>query len=297
MSMRLLKMLGCLVALTLATQVPAFTQAPATQAPATQAPAAGQRGAGAARGPQFTSPTFARIQARTYEFKDGPAPVQLPYEVFVPSKYDRSKPTPLIVALHGLTIQPSQIIRYQGLTDEAEARGYIVVAPMGFNVRGWYGGRGTGRGRGRGGENDPENLGELSEKDVMTVFDMVRKEFNVDPARTYLMGHSMGGGGTIYLGSKYNQYWAALAAYAPAVSLEIDATLAKLRNTPMFIVQGDNDNLVNVAGTRRWVEAMKTLNMNYIYKEVAGGDHMLPVTSSPDTMKEMYDFFEKHRKK
>jgi len=131
----------------------------------------------------------------------------------------------------------------------------------------------------------------------MTVFDMVRKEFNVDPARTYLIGHSMGGGGTIYLGSKYNQYWAALAAYAPAVSLEIDGTLAKLRNTPMFIVQGDNDNLVNVAGTRRWVEAMKTLNMNYVYKEVAGGDHMLPVTSSPATMKEMYDFFEKNRKK
>lgn len=301
MSIRALKVFGGIVTLTLATQVPAFTQAPAAgQASGTQAPSAGQRGAGAARGPAFTSPTFARIQARTYEFKEGPAPVQLPYEVFVPSNYDRAKPTPLIVALHGLTIQPSQIIRYQGLTDEAEARGYIVVAPMGYNVRGWYGGRGTGRGSsgrglGRGGENDPENLGELSEKDVLTVFEMVRKEFNVDPARTYLMGHSMGGGGTLYLGSKYNQYWAALAAFAPAVSLDINTTLAKMKSTPIFVVQGDNDNLVNVAGTRRWIEAMKASNMNYIYKEVPGGDHMLPVTSSPQTMKEMFDFFGKYR--
>jgi poly(3-hydroxybutyrate) depolymerase len=217
MSMRSLKTYGCLVALTLATQVPAFTQsAPAAQTPTTTA--RGQRGAGAAqRAPAFQSPTFARIQARTYEFKEGPSQIQLPYEVFVPSKYDAGKPTPLIVALHGLTIQPSQIIRYEGLTDLAEERGYLVVAPMGYNVRGWYGARGTGRASERGdAANDPANLGELSEKDVMNVFEMVRKEFNVDRSRTYLMGHSMGGGGTIYLGSKYKDNWAALGAFAPA---------------------------------------------------------------------------------
>ena len=295
MSMRSLKMFGCLVALTLATQVPAFTQsAPGAQT----APARGQRGAGAQRGPVFQSPTFARIQARTYEFKEGPAPIQLPYEVFVPSKYDAAKPTPLIVALHGLTIQPSQIIRYEGLTDLAEERGYLVVAPMGYNVRGWYGARGTGRAGGRGdAANDPENLGELSEKDVMTVFEMVRKEFNVDRSRTYLMGHSMGGGGTIYLGSRYKDNWAALGAFAPAVYLDPDATLAQIKDKPVFVVQGDNDNLVSVERTRTWIEKMKSLGMNHVYIEVAGGDHMRPVTSSPDHMRRMFDFFDQARKK
>ena len=33
----------------------------------------------------------------------------------------------------------------------------------------------------------------LSEKDTMNVLEMVRKEFNVDDNRIYLMGHSMGG--------------------------------------------------------------------------------------------------------
>jgi len=31
----------------------------------------------------------------------------------------------------------------------------------------------------------------------MNVIAMVRKEFNVDDARTYIMGHSMGGAGAI----------------------------------------------------------------------------------------------------
>jgi predicted peptidase len=298
MLMRSLRALGWVVAVSVATAIPVFTQQPAQTG---QTAGRGRQG-GAASRPAFDSPTFARIQARTYEFKDGAAPVQLPYEVFVPSKYDKSKPTPLVVALHGLTIQPSQIIRYQGLTDEAEARGYIVVAPMGYNVRGWYGARGTGRapqgrvGRGADTSNDPENLGELSEKDVMTVFEMVRKEFNIDRSRTYLMGHSMGGGGTIYIGSKYKQYWAALAPYAPAVYLDIDATLAQLKDMPIFMVQGDQDALVNVERVRPWAEKMKTMGMNYIYTEVAGGDHMGVVTSSPETMKRMFDFFEKARK-
>ena len=65
------------------------------------------------------------------------------------------------------------MIRYEHLTELAEERGYIVVAPMGYNNHGWYGSRGSGRGpTGRGGgatNDDPENLGELSELDVMNV--------------------------------------------------------------------------------------------------------------------------------
>jgi predicted peptidase len=126
---------------------------------------------------------------------------------------------------------------------------------------------------------------------------MVRKEFNVDPSRTYLMGHSMGGGGTIYLGSKYKQYWAALAPYAPALYLDIDSTLAQLKDMPIFVVQGDMDALVDVNRTRPWVERMKSLGINHIYIEVAGGDHMGVVTSSPDTMRRMFDFFDRSRRK
>src|SRR5882724_9986168 len=78
-----------------------------------------------------------RIEKRTYDFKD--AGKDMEYALFVPSTYDKTKKSPLIVALHGLGSNPQQIMRYRGLTDLAEKNGYIVVAPMGYNSGGWYG--------------------------------------------------------------------------------------------------------------------------------------------------------------
>jgi poly(3-hydroxybutyrate) depolymerase len=164
------------------------------------------------------SPTFARIQTRTYDLKEAGRPME--YELYVPNKYNRSRPTPLIVALHCLSAVAHDVIRYEHLTELAEERGSIVVAPMGYNNHVWYGSRGRAAIGGPGGganSDDPENLDELSELDVMNVLGLVRKEFNIDPNRTYLMGHSMGGGGTWYLGMKHPELWAAIAPAAPAI--------------------------------------------------------------------------------
>src|SRR5690606_41054004 len=111
-----------------------------------------------------------------------------------------------------------KIICYSTTIDSAEEGGDIVADPMGYNVGGWYSSpviRGPG-GRAFGGENAPENLSELSEKDVMNVLAMIREEFNVDESRIYLTGHSMGGAGTLFLGSKHADIWAAIAPVAPA---------------------------------------------------------------------------------
>ena len=156
--------------------------------------------------------TYGKIEKKTYEFKE--AGKEMEYALFVPSRYDKDKKTPLLVALHGLGGNPQQIMRSRGLTEQAEKYGYIVVAPMGYNSRGWYGVRGGG---GFGKKNDdPPNLRELSEKDVLNVLEQVRKEFTIDEKRIYLMGHSMGGGGTWHLGTKYPDLWAGLAPIAPA---------------------------------------------------------------------------------
>ena len=87
-----------------------------------------------------------RIERRTYEFKE--AGKEMEYALFVPSGYDKAKKAPLIVALHGLGINPQQIIRSRGLVEQAEKYGYIVVAPMGYNTSGWYGFFGPGAGFG-----------------------------------------------------------------------------------------------------------------------------------------------------
>jgi len=99
----------------------------------------------------------------------------------------------------------------------------------------------------------------------MTVFEMIKKEFNVDENRTYLMGHSMGGAGTIYLGVKYASIWAAVGAEAPATApaglTPENYSLEPAKNIPMIIVQGDMDTLVPVAGTRLWIDKMKDMKM------------------------------------
>jgi predicted peptidase len=138
---------------------------------------------------------------------------------------------------------------------------------------------------------DPAKLHEASEKDVMNVLDMIRKEFNVDPNRIYLMGHSMGGAGSIYLGVKHASIWAAIGAEAPATA-PAGLTPDTFSLEPA-IVQGDMDTLVPVAGARLWIEKMKELKMTYQYVEVPGGDHgSVLTTGAPD----IFAFFGKHTK-
>jgi len=235
--------------------------------------------------PRDTASKLGQIQTRTYDFKAAGKPME--YTLFVPSGYQKDKKTPLIVALHGLFSNPQQMIRYRGLTQLAEKHGYIVVAPMGYNSRGWYGSRGqTSR------FSRPENLGELSEKDVMNVLDLVRKEFNVDEARIYLLGHSMGGGGTWHLGIKYPDLWAALAPIAPAIEGSPDG-LEKIKHIPVIVVQGAKDPLVRAERTRRWVEKMKALKMDYTYIEDPNGGH---VAVAFEHLPRIFEFFNRHTK-
>ena len=302
------------------TQVP-IAQQP-TQQPAPAAAAAAGRGGRGAIDP--------RVQQRTYLFTD--TGEQLPYAVFVSSKVSKEKKNPLIVALHGLGGDHNTMMRANAL-QLAEEGGYIMVGPMGYNSGGWYGaparynGGGPGGRRGANGAppsgappsgapqgqaagrpaapppaggsaiTDPARLHEASEKDVMNVLDMIRKEFNVDENRTYLMGHSMGGAGTMYLGVKHASLWAAIGAEAPATApagLTPDTfSLEPAKNVPMIIVQGDMDTLVPVAGARLWIEKMKELKITHQYVEVPGGDHgSVLTTGAPD----IFAFFAKHSK-
>ena len=226
------------------------------------------------------------ILTRTYHFKL--AKKQMEYCLYLPKSYDKSKAWPLVVALHGLYSFPAQIMRYPGLLTQAEKHGYVVVAPMGYNRQGWYGSMGWTRRLGT-----PKNLGELSEKDVMNVLAITRRDVNVDAKRIYLMGHSMGGGGTWHLGLKYPQLWAGLAPIAPAIRRDPSA-LAKIKTMPVILVQGDADRLVPVKIARAWAAKMKELKMDYRYIEVRGGGH---VKIAFDNQPAIFEFFNTRKRK
>jgi alpha-beta hydrolase superfamily lysophospholipase len=161
------------------------------------------------------------------------------------------------------------------LIDLAEEGGYIVAGPLGYNVVGWFGSPVIAMG---GGPVDPPNLAELSEKDVMNVLEMMKKEFNADEKRTYILGHSMGGAGSLFLGQKYTDTWAAVAAIAPAAFMMMQNSEKILKpmqeaGIPVMIIQGGKDNVVSPNYTHIWRDSMKKLNMKYEYIEIPDGDH------------------------
>ncbi len=281
--------------------------------PQEPSPQSGRKAAPSPRGGFKPMPVDPRVQMRSYLFKDGDVSQNLEYAVFVSSKVTRDKKAPLIITLHGLGAGPAIMFGAKAL-ELAEEGGYILVGPMGFNVRGWYGISMKGFGpkpKPAAAEqarteaapkpkpsmfsdpNDPPNLNELSEKDVMTVLDMVRKEFNVDDRRIYLMGHSMGGAGTLYLGVKYSSIWAALAPIAPAAFTLNPDSLKAIPTMPILFVHGDADEVVPVANTRPWIEKLKELNMTYEYNEMPGVSHG-PVIEQ--ALPSVYAFFAKHSK-
>lgn len=273
------------------------------------APGRGAMGRGGLGG--FSMQADPRVESRTYVLAD--TNETMPYSLFVSSKVEKDQKAPLIVMLHGLGVDNAFMMRGKVL-DLAEEGGYILVAPLGYNTSGWYGmatmAQSMSRGRGRGAqptgrgmsfgstqggtkETDPGKVAELSEKDVMNVLEIIQKEFTVDDTRTYLMGHSMGGAGTLNLGVKYASKWAALGAMAPAAFTLQPDSLAQVKDMPVIIVQGDADTLVPVTNTRRWAETMKELGMAYEYLEIPGGDHGGVIN---DGMEPIFKFFEQHTK-
>src|SRR6476620_7173462 len=259
-----------------------------------QSPASGAPKGGAAKAPD------PRVQQRKYHFAD--TNEELPYALFVSSKVTKDKKAPLIVALHGVFGDGNALLRGSAL-DLAEEGGYILVGPMGYNPQGWFGspvivmnggpGKGKGPGAAKGGPPptpEPPNLAELSEKDVMNVLAIVRKEFTVDDKRTYLMGHSMGGAGALFLGPKYVDQWAAVASMAPAAFRMQPESLAPVKDKmPLLLAHGDADTVVPVDVGRRWAKTATELKMkDFKYLELPGADHGTVITQS---MPEIFKFF------
>jgi poly(3-hydroxybutyrate) depolymerase len=191
----------------------------------------------------------------------------MPYRVYVPTKYRPGTPAPLVVALHGLGANEDSFFdSYQRVTPKlAEQHGFLLAAPLGFRVDGFYGSRVMA-----GEDPAAAERSKLSEKDVLEVVARMRAEYSVDPDRIYLIGHSMGAIGTWTLGAKYPELWAALAPFS---GMGAPGTVVRMRHIPQIIVHGDNDPTVNVNGSRTMVAEMKKLGMDVTYVEVPGGNH------------------------
>ena len=212
----------------------------------------------------------------------------MPYRMYVPKTYTGAKAFPLIVALHGLGgTEDSFFESYdKALPPLAERHGYIVAAPIGYRVDGFYG-WGVGAQRM---DAATQRVRELSEQDVMQVLQRVKRQYKIDENRIYLMGHSMGGIGTWAIAPKYPDIWAAIA---PLSGIGSPEAAERIRHIPEIIVHGDADPTVDVASSRTMVEKLKALGVEHKYIEVPGGLHSDVVAPN---LPAVIEFFDAHKK-
>jgi predicted peptidase len=239
----------------------------------------------------------ARVEIRQYVFKE--TGEELPYSVFVSSKVKKDQKAPLIIALRGFTGTTLTFVRGTAV-DLAEEGGYILAGAIGYNNRAGFGVQARPRpGAARpqpplvGGtkETDPAKVTEYSEKDVMNVLELVRKEFSVDDRRIYLVGHSQGGGGARHLAEKYPDTWAAVALLAPALfNVQVTAE-SKITKIPLLLAVGDQDSLIT--SSRSFSEQLEGLKIEHEYIEKPGLDHGTIIMGG---MPDVFRFFSKHVK-
>jgi poly(3-hydroxybutyrate) depolymerase len=196
-----------------------------------------------------------------------------PYRLFIPESYNASKPTPLLVALHGMGgDENSMFDSYANglLKREAERNGFLVVCPKGRDSASMY--RGS------------------AEQDVLDVMADVRRSYRVDAARIYLMGHSMGAYGTWSLAMDHPDIFAALG---PISGGGMASGMVKIRHIPQYVVHGDDDRTVPVSQSRTMVEAGKKAGAEIVYVEVPGGSH---TSVAAPAFAAMLDFFARQQK-
>jgi pimeloyl-ACP methyl ester carboxylesterase len=245
--------------------------------------------------PRSAQPKLTASQRRILEcsYRLTEANADMPYALFVPSTYNPKTPAPLVVDLHGYDITPLQQILFDGTTDFAERGGFIVLAPMGYSVTAGWGLRfgplaASGSSTPGGGKY---SVSELSELDAMTVLARIRQQYTIDPDRIYLMGHSMGGGGTYHLGAKYKDIWAGLAPIAGLGGIADATAAAAYSSIPTLVLHGEKDSILPAGISRRSVLALQAVGAPHIYLEVPGADHEFWIRRGARNMEKVFLFF------
>jgi polyhydroxybutyrate depolymerase len=162
------------------------------------------------------------------------------YLLYVPRSYDHTKPTPLVISMHGAALWPAAQ-RDISLWNKVAARdGFIVVYPSGVKrgPRIWEADRGPGLMR------DVRFIAEL--------IDTLSATYNVDSTRVYANGLSNGGGMAFVLSCTLSDRIAAIGVVAPALFLPWSACTDQ-RPVPMIAFHGTDDSAVPYHGGTSWV--------------------------------------------
>jgi dienelactone hydrolase len=158
--------------------------------------------------------------------------------------------------------------------------------------------------------------------DALEVLDITVKQFNPDPSRIYLTGHSMGGHGTWYLGATYPGKWAAIAPCSGYPTLigygSADGKIPQPGDNPIekalwrasngsnvpelannyggagvYVLHGDKDETVSVNYARQMREILGKFHPDFSYYEYPGGSHWW--SNESVDWPPLFDYFKWHK--
>lgn len=235
-------------------------------------------------------------QKRTYRFQEAGA-VDIAFRVCVPSTWNGSSKLPLVMFLHGAGNTESSYLDQNNkqMVRLAEERGFLLVSPLGYNgaygtflrLPAVFGQQGEADKLLANRTDETERTNSISEKDVLNVLEMVLNEYPVDSAAMFLTGHSMGSGGTWYIGGKYAAYWRALAPMSGPFVMEAGYPWDTVKRMPIFVTEGTGAT-PSLAGSRVLRDWMIGNSFKVKYKEV-NADHAGMV---PLVLPDVFAFFD-----
>ena len=223
-----------------------------------------------------------------------------PFRVCLPSNWDGVSKLPMVMFLHGAFNTESSYLDQNDfqMVKLADEYGVMLVSPLGMH--GAYGtflklpgsfGRDEDNAAILNQKPTPERMTvqRFSEQDVINVIELVLANFPVDRNKMFLTGHSMGSGGTWYIGAKYPDYWKALAPMSGPFVTEEGYPWSNLKRKPIFITEG-SIGCATTEESRNLYNWMKERKFNVSYKEYDGDHGQMVILGLPD----VYEFIKAH---
>ncbi len=180
-----------------------------------------------------------------------------PYVVYVPRSYTAARKWPVVVFLHGSGergedgLKQSQVGLGGAVRLFPERYPAVIVMPQCPSGQRFAGAVANA---------------------VIAQLDRTMQEYSIDADRQYLTGLSMGGYGTWAIASQFPERFAALAPVCGGG--EPAAMAPKLKNVPIWVFHGDQDQAVPVQRSREMVEALKAAGSDKVkYTEYPGVGH------------------------
>jgi polyhydroxybutyrate depolymerase len=163
------------------------------------------------------------------------------YLLYVPRSYDRSRPTPLVISMHGAGLWGAVQKETSQWNLLADKQRFIVVYPSGL------GGKGVRVWRAEPGPGLAKDVRFISE-----LIDTLKASYNIDSTRIYANGLSNGGGMSFVLSCTLSDRIAAVGMVAAAQTLPWSWCKDR-RAVPMIAFHGTADPEIPYNGGSSWI--------------------------------------------